>query len=170
MLFRSANTPVKNVLQAAATLGGWGTPLAAGRARGIALSPGFGSTAAVVAEIYLNATGGVIVDQLSCAVDCGVAVNPDQVVSQIEGGLLHGLSSARWHKVTLEKGVMKNINFGEYRMGRMADTPKIKVTIVNQGSALGGMGEVGVPGVAPALANAYAKLTGTRKRSLPLGV
>ena len=165
----AGNAPVLAVLDAAAALGGWGTALPAGQARGIALSPGFGSMCAIVAQLALTSTGTVKVLRISAAVDCGTAVNPGQVAGQLEGAILHGMNAALWQQATFAKGVPAVRNFGGYPMGRMADCPQIAVTIVNQGSALGGIGEVGVPGTAPALANAYAALTGTRKRSLPLG-
>ncbi len=166
----AGNTAALGVLDAAATLAGWGTALPAGQARGIAFSPGFGSLCAIVAQLALTATGTVKVVRISAAVDCGTAVNPGQVVGQMEGAILHGMNAALWQQATFAKGVPAVRNFGSYPMGRMADCPKIDVTIVSQGSTLGGIGEVGVPGVAPALANAYATLTGTRKRSLPLGI
>jgi isoquinoline 1-oxidoreductase beta subunit len=165
-----ASNPAKlAVLDAVAKLAGWTTPLTKGHARGIALSPGFGSTCAIVAELALSGTGMASVVRISCAIDCGIAVNPDQVVGQMEGGILHGMNAALWQQVTFNKGVSSVRNFNTYLMGRMTRSPKIDVVIVNQGSTLGGTGEAGVPGVAPALANAYAALTGTRKRSLPLG-
>ena len=124
----------------------------------------------LVAELALDALGAVKAVQIFGAVDCGIAVNPDQVVGQMEGAILHGYNAAMWQAVKFDKGICQIKNFGDYKMGRMAGSPKISVAIVNQGSPLGGMGEVGVPGVAPALANAYAALTGTRKRALPLGI
>jgi len=165
----AGKTAELEVLNAAAALAGWGTPPAAGRARGIALSSGFGSLAATVAELALTSTGAVQIARICVAVDCGFAVNPDEVEAQIEGGVMHGLSSARWSKMQFDHGIAQVKNFGDYRLSQMSDAPQIDVAIVNQGSALCGIGEVGVPGVAPALANAYAALTGTRKRNLPLG-
>jgi isoquinoline 1-oxidoreductase beta subunit len=165
----AGNTASLAVLDAAAKLAGWGTAPAKGHARGIALSPGFGSLCAIVAELALSSSGKASVVRISCAIDCGTAVNPDQVVGQMEGGILHGMNAALWQQVTFSKGVSSVRNFGNYLMGRMTGSPKINVVIVSQGSTLGGTGEAGVPGVAPALANAYAALTGTRKRSLPLG-
>ncbi len=158
------------VLDAAAALGNWSVTPAKGHARGIALSPGFGSLCAVVAELSLSASGAVQIAGISVAVDCGTAINPDQVVRQVEGGILHGLNATMWQQVTFANGVTPVRNFGQYAMGRMANCPPIAVKIVSQGSPLGGMGEVGVPGIAPAVANAYARLTGTRKRSLPLNI
>jgi isoquinoline 1-oxidoreductase beta subunit len=148
----------------------WEKPAPVGRARGIALSVGFGSLCALVVEMAYDRAGTPKIVGINAAVDCGIAVNPDQVVGQLEGGILHGLQAARWGRVSFDHGICQISNFGDYRMGRMGDTPPIKVTIVNQKSPLGGIGEVGVPPVAPALANAYAALTGIRKRSLPLGI
>ena len=164
----AGNTAALGVLDAAATLGNWGA--VDGHARGIAFSPGFGSLAATVVEIALTSTGTVQIVRVACAVDCGMAVNPDTVISQIEGGVVHGLSSARWGRIQYDHGISQVVNFGDFHMTRMRDMPRIDVKIVSQGSPLGGIGEVGVPAVAPALANAYAALTGTRKRSLPLGI
>ncbi len=165
----AGNAPALGVLDAVATLAGWSTAPAKGHARGIALSPGFGSLCAIVVELALSGTGMATVVRVCCAIDCGFAVNPDEVVSQMEGGILHGMNAALWQQVTFSNGVSSVRNFSNYLMGRMTRSPKIDVVIVNQGSALGGIGEAGVPGVAPALANAFAAMTGTRKRALPLG-
>lgn len=171
------NDKMKALLNDVIALSNWNTAPPAGTARGLALSPGFGSNAAMVAEVTqivttttTSTTTTYKVTKIFCSVDCGIAVNPDQVVSQIQGGILQGMSAARWGKVQFDHGVCQVRNFDSYRIGRMADAPVIKVRIVNQGSQLGGIGEVGVPPVAPAIANAYAALTGTRKRSLPLGI
>ena len=165
------NPPMKALLNDVAALSGWAEPPAPGTARGMALSPGAGSRAALVVELRKVTSGNastIRVSRIFCSVDCGTAVNPDQVVAQIQGGVLQGLSAARWGRISFDKGVCQVRNFGHYRLSRMADTPEIVVRIVEQGSALGGVGEVGVPPVAPALANAYAALTGLRKRTLPL--
>lgn len=162
---------MKSLLNDVAALSGWAEPPAPGTARGMALSPGAGSRAALVVELRKVTSGNastIRVSRIFCSVDCGTAVNPDQVVAQIQGGVLQGLSAARWGRISFDKGVCQVRNFGHYRLSRMADTPEIVVRIVEQGSALGGVGEVGVPPVAPALANAYAALTGLRKRTLPL--
>lgn len=154
------------VLNAAAKLGGWGTAVPSGRARGIAYSVGFGSIVAQVAEISKTTTG-VKVHKISCAIDCGKAINPDQVIAQMQGGIAHGLSATLWGSIKFAKGVSNVRNFSNYRVARMKQMPQISVTIVNSGGPLGGVGEPGVPPVAPAIANAYAKLTGTRLRTLP---
>jgi isoquinoline 1-oxidoreductase beta subunit len=155
------------VLNAAAKLGGWGTTVPSGRARGIAYSVGFGSIVAQVAEISKTTTG-VKVHKISCAIDCGTAINPDQVIAQMQGGIAHGMSATLWGSIKFTQGVSNVRNFSNYRVARIKDMPQISVTIVNSGGPLGGVGEPGVPPVAPAIANAYAKLTGTRIRSLPL--
>ncbi|MEI8177286.1 molybdopterin cofactor-binding domain-containing protein [Aestuariivirga sp.] len=169
----AGNDTMKALLEDVAQLSSWKSAAPPGTARGMALSPGFGSSAAMVAEVTRVASGSTTnykVSRIFCSVDCGFAVNPDQVVAQIQGGILQGMSSARWGRMQFDHGVAQVKNFSDYRLGRMADTPIITVRIVNQGSPLGGIGEVGVPPVAPAIANAYAALTGTRKRNLPLGI
>jgi isoquinoline 1-oxidoreductase beta subunit len=179
----AGQTSALAVLDAAAGLAKWSTPPATGHARGIALSPGFGSLVATVAELALvtttttspttgltTTTTSYKVVSVCVAIDCGFAVNPDQVKGQIEGGVLHGMNAALWHSVPINNGAVGVRNFGNYVMGRMSTQPTINVTIVNQGSSLGGLGEAGVPGIAPAIANAYAALSGIRKRSLPLGI
>ena len=175
------NPAMLGVLDDVADLCKWTTTaLPADTRRGIALSPGFGSHCALVAEVKKvvttkTSTTGVVtttttyrVPRIYCSVDCGFAVNPDQVVSQIQGGILQGMNAARWGKMQFDKGICQVKNLGDYKIGRISDSPEIIVRILNQNSALGGVGEVGVPPVAPALANAYALLTGTRKRALPL--
>jgi isoquinoline 1-oxidoreductase beta subunit len=155
------------VLNAAATLAGWGSPLPSGHARGIAYSVGFGSIVAQVVEISVTTTG-IRVHKIACAIDCGRAINPDQVVAQMQSGIVHGLSATLWGGISFTNGVAGVRNFSNYRMLRMREMPQISVTIVNSGGPLGGVGEPGVPPVAPAIANAYARLTGKRIRALPM--
>jgi isoquinoline 1-oxidoreductase beta subunit len=155
------------VLNAAAKMAGWGTALPAGRARGIALSNAFGSIVAEVAEISAPVAGSITVHKVACAIDCGYAVNPNSVEAQMQGGILHGLSAALWGQVTFKSGVASARNFSNYRVLRMAEAPVVSVQIVNSNSPLGGVGEPGVPPIAPAVANAYAALTGKRIRTLP---
>lgn len=155
------------VLNAAAALGQWGSPLPSGHARGIAFSEAFGSLAAQVVEISAPAARSIRVHKVACAIDCGFAVNPDSVEAQMQGGIVHGLTAALWGHVTFTRGVVSPRNFNRYRMLRLAEMPQISVKIVNSGGALGGVGEPGVPPIAPALANAYARLTGMRIRTLP---
>jgi len=171
-----SNTRALAVLNAAAKLGGWGTSLATGHARGIAYAESFGSLTAQVIEIKQLSPPGTLNPQIAvvkvaCAVDCGLAVNPNQVTAQIQGGIVHGLNAAQWGEIRFDHGRCQNTNFDEFPMMRLHDAPQIKVAIMNTPDvALGGVGEVGVPCAAPALANAYAALTGIRKRSLPLRI
>jgi len=155
------------VLNAVDTLSGWSTSAPpAGNARGVAFLKGFGSYIAVVAQISVS-SGQIRVNKMFCAIDCGIAVNPDAITAQMQGGVVHGLSAALWGQVTFANGVPSVNNFNNYRVMRLSDMPAISVTIVPSTAAPGGVGETGVPCVAPALANAYAKLTGTRVRTLP---
>lgn len=163
----AGNARALAVVNAAAALGDWGTTPQAGRARGIAYSEAFGSLVAQVVEISAPTATAIKVHRVSCAIDCGMAVNPDQVTAQMEGGILHGLSAALWGHVTFSKGVVSPRNFDRYRVTRMREMPQIAVQIVDSGAPLGGAGEPGVPPIAPALANAYARLTGKRLRNLP---
>lgn len=164
------------VLNAAAKLGRWGKRIGKKRARGIAFAKSFGSLTAQVVEIERispasDAKPRIRVVKVSCAVDCGMAVNPDQVEAQVQGGIVHGLNAAQWGEIRFDNGRSQNNNFDNFPMMRLADMPKVSVQIVNTPDApLGGVGEIGVPAAAPALANAYAALTGIRLRSLPLKI
>ncbi len=160
-----------NVLNAAAALAGWDTPPPAGRARGIAVGQAFGTIVAEVAELSVTLTAGVVTNftlhKVSCAVDCGTAVNPDSVEAQMQGGIFHGLSAAKWGELKWTAGVSSVKNFNKYRMTRLGEAPVISVQVVNSGAPMSGCGEPGVPPIAPAIANAIAKLTGQRFRNLP---
>jgi isoquinoline 1-oxidoreductase beta subunit len=155
------------VLNAVDTLSGWSTTAApSGSARGLAFLKGFGSYIALVAQISAN-NGVIKVGKMFCAIDCGVAVNPDQIEAQVQGGITHGLSATLWGQVLFKAGVPNVSNFNNYRVIRIGEMPQVSVAIVPSSEAPGGVGETGVPCVAPAVANAYAKLTGQRVRSLP---
>jgi len=156
------------VLDAAAKGAGWGTPLPAGRARGIAVAFSYGSYAAHVAEVSVAPDGGVRVHRFVCAIDCGIAVNPDQVRSQMEGGAIYALTAALYGKITLDKGRVQQSNFHDYPMLRIGEAPAVETIIVDSGQAPGGLGEPGVPPVAPAVTNAIFVLTGKRIRTLPI--
>ncbi len=153
-------------LNSAAAIGGWGTALPAGRARGLAVAQAFNTIVAECVEISGTATS-IRVYKVACAVDCGTAVNPDSVAAQMEGGIFHGLSAALWGEIKWTAGKPGATNFNKYRVLRMSEAPVITVNIINSGAPMSGCGEPGVPPIAPAVANAYAKLTGTRLRSLP---
>jgi isoquinoline 1-oxidoreductase beta subunit len=157
----------RGVLELAAEKAGWGRPLPEGRARGIALQESFNSFIAQVAEISLRPDGLPRVEHVVCAVDCGVAVNPDVVRAQMEGGIGFGLGAALWSEITLDKGRVVQSNFHDYRTLRIDDMPKVEVHIVPSAEPPTGVGEPGVPLVAPAVANAFFQLTGQRVRRLP---
>ena len=156
------------VLELAAREAGWGSPLPPGRGRGIALHQSFGTFVAQVAEVSASDDGAFRVERLVCAVDCGRAVNPDIVRSQMEGGMGFGLSAAWEEAVTLDAGRVLQDNFDTYRLLRFDRMPEVAVHIVPSDEAPTGVGEPGVPPVAPAVANALFAATGRRFRGLPL--
>jgi isoquinoline 1-oxidoreductase beta subunit len=156
------------VLNAVDTLSGWSTSAPPpGTARGLAFLQGFGSYIAVVALISAGKSNQISIKQLYCAIDCGLAINPDSIEAQLQSGLNHGVTSALWGQITFASGVPNVKNFGNFKLMRYSEAPPISTAIVPSTQAPGGIGETGVPCVAPALANAYAKLTGTRVRTLP---
>ncbi|MEI6109508.1 MAG: molybdopterin cofactor-binding domain-containing protein, partial [Actinomycetes bacterium] len=156
------------VLNAAATMIGWDAGAPAGHAYGIALASGFGSLACLALEVSQPAVGSLKIHRACMAVDPGMAVNPTQVEAQMQGGIIQGLTSALWGKTTFANGKASSKNFNNVRLLKMSESPTIQVEIIESGiQYLGGIGEVGVPPVAPALANAYARLNGTRVRTLP---
>ncbi|AXY73899.1 xanthine dehydrogenase family protein molybdopterin-binding subunit [Paraflavitalea soli] len=156
-----------SALNLAAEKAGWGTPLPAGHFRGIAVHESFGSAVAQVAEVSVD-KGTVRVHRVTCAIDCGLAVNPDGVAAQMESGIIFGLTALLYGNITLEKGRVQQRNFHDYRMLRMHETPVIEVHIVPSTEKMGGAGEPGVPPVAPAVVNALFAATGKRIRNLPL--
>jgi isoquinoline 1-oxidoreductase beta subunit len=157
----------RTVLETAAQKANWGAPLPAGRARGIAVAFSYGSYAAHVAEVSVAPDGTVRVHKLVCAIDCGIAVNPDQIRAQIEGGAVYAMTGM-YDQITLDRGRVQQSNFHDYPMIRMAGAPMVETHIVDSDEAPGGLGEPGVPTVAPSITNAIFALTGTRIRRLPL--
>jgi len=157
----------KAVLELAASKAGWGSPLPAGRARGIAVCESFGSMVAEVAEVSL-VDGKVKVHRVVCAVDCGMIVNPAIVMRQMESAIIFGLSAALYGKITIKDGRVEQSNFHDYPVVRMNETPQVEVHIVPSGEKPSGVGEPGTPPVAPAVCNALFALTGKRIRSLPI--
>lgn len=155
------------VLEKAAKLADWGAALPAGRGRGIALVESFNSIVAEVAEVEV--TGAAIrVLRVCAAVDCGNVINPDTAAAQIEGGILFGLSAALFNEITIREGRVAQSNFSDYPMAKLADAPRIVVEFIESGASLGGLGEPGVPPLAPAIANAVFAATEKRLRTLPL--
>jgi isoquinoline 1-oxidoreductase subunit beta len=156
------------VLDLVAQKANWSGPLPAGRARGIATHFSFDSYVAQVAEVSVEKDGTVRVHRVVAAVDCGRTVNPDTVKGQIEGGIIFGLTAALKTEITLEKGRVQQRNFNDYPMVRMFEAPTIEVYIVPSTEHPTGVGEPGVPPVAPAVANAIFAATGKRVRRLPI--
>ena len=156
------------VLNLAAQKAGWGKPVAKGRGRGIAVHESFNSFVAQVAEVSVGKDGAIKVERVVCAVDCGVAVNPDVIRAQMEGGIGFGLSAALHGAITLKGGRVEQSNFHDYQPLRINEMPKVEVHIVASNAAPTGVGEPGVPCIAPAVANAVFAATGQRLRKLPL--
>jgi len=157
------------VLNLAAEKAGWGTPLPAGHARGIAVHQSFGTYVAEVAEVSL-VNGAPRVHRVTCAVDCGIVVNPDVVRSQMEGAIAYGLGAALYGKIDIDKGRVVSDNFDRYRVLRVGEMPQVDVHIVPSGEVPMGVGEPGTPPIGPAVANALLALTGKPTRTLPFVV
>jgi isoquinoline 1-oxidoreductase beta subunit len=156
------------VLNKAAQASGWGTLLPSRCARGISLHDSFGTHAALVLEVEVDTEGEIHLRHATAAVDCGIAVNPDSVIAQIEGGVLFGLSAALYNAITFENGRVQQSNFHDYRQIRMNEVPAFEVFVMPSEEKPGGLGEVGTVSAAPALANAIFAATGLRLRALPI--
>lgn len=161
------NARMLNVLELAADKAGWGKPLPAGHHHGIAVVNNVGSFTAQVAEVSI-ANGKVKVHRVVCATDCGQVVNPAIVEQQIRSAIVFGLSAALKGEITLLNGRVEQSNFHQYDMLRIDETPHVEVHIVDSAAASGGMGEAGVPTIAPAVCNAIFAATGKRIRRLPI--
>lgn len=154
-------------LELAVKKAGWGSPLPKGRARGVAVHKSFESYVAQVAEVSVGEDELPKVHRVVCAVDCGIAINPDVIRAQMESGIAYGLSAALYGAIDLKEGRVVQSNFHDYRVLRIQEMPKTEVYIVASKEKPTGVGEPGVPPLAPAVANAWAKLTGERVRRLP---
>jgi isoquinoline 1-oxidoreductase beta subunit len=157
------------VLNLAAEKAGWGGALPAGRARGVALHESFGSIVAQVAEVSLEG-GKPRVHRVVCAADCGTVVNPNIVAQQMESAVIFGLTAALYGRIDIHEGVVQQGNFPNYPMVALAQAPQVETWLIASQRPPGGVGEPGVPPVAPAVANALFRLTGQRQRALPLAV
>ena len=156
------------VLDAAAAHAGWGKPLPAGVHRGIAQFMGYGSYSAAVAEVSVSAQGVAKVHRMVLALDCGHAVNPDQIAAQVEGSVAYGLSAVFHGEITIEKGRAQELNFDTYPILKLAEMPKVETVIVPSHDFWGGVGEPTICVVAPCVLNAIHAATGKPVRSLPL--
>lgn len=155
------------VLKLAAGKAGWGSPLPPGRFRGVAVHESFNSFVAEVAEVSMRDDGRVQVERVVCAVDCGIAVNPDVIRAQMEGGIGYGLSPFLMSEITLDEGRVRQSNFHDYQVLRIDRMPEVEVHIVPSSAAPTGVGEPGTPPIAPAVANAIFAATGKPVHSLP---
>jgi isoquinoline 1-oxidoreductase beta subunit len=169
----TGNPRMTRVLRRAAELSGWGQPLAplpdgTRKARGIGLHRAFGSVIAQVVEVSIGEAKQIRVHRVVCVLDCGLPVNPNLIRQQIEGGLIYGLSAALHGEITVDKGQVQQSNFHDYPPIRMRECPAIEMDIIASNEHPQGVGEVGTPPIAPAVANAVFALTGQRLRSLPL--
>jgi isoquinoline 1-oxidoreductase beta subunit len=158
---------LRGALELAAEKAGWGTALPAGRARGLAVHPSFNSFVAMVAEVSIE-NGRPRAHRFTVAVDCGRTVNPDTVQAQLQGAVGFGLTAALYSEITLEGGRVQQSNFHDYRMLRIHEMPQVDVHLVESQESPTGVGEPGVPPVAPALCNALFALTNKRIRRLPI--
>ncbi len=158
----------RGVLELVAEKAGWGKPLQAGHGRGIAVHESFGSFIAQVAEVSVSSEGKVRIHRVVCVIDCGRIVNPDTIAAQMESGIVFGLSAALYGAITLKNGRVEQSNFDDYPLLRINEMPQVEVHIAPSQEAPGGVGEPGVPPIAPAVANAVFAVTGARVHSLPM--
>jgi isoquinoline 1-oxidoreductase subunit beta len=155
-------------LNLAAEKSDWGQPLPARVGRGVCAQPSFASFIATIVEAEVDEQGEVHLRRVTSAVDTGIAVNPDTIVAQLEGGLIFGLTAALYGEVTIAKGRVQQSNFNDYRMLRIDQTPKIEVHVIKSGEAPGGIGETGATAGPPALRNAIYAATGVALHRLPI--
>jgi isoquinoline 1-oxidoreductase subunit beta len=158
----------KAVLDLAAEKAGWGTPMPAGKGRGISVIQLFGTYAAQVAEVSVDSRGDARLERVVCAVDCGRLVNPDGAKAQMEGGIIFGASAALYNAIDIENGRIVQTNFDTYRVMRIDEAPRIEVYFVDSDQPPAGTGEPGTAAIAGAIGNAVSAATGKRLRKLPV--
>lgn len=163
----TGQTRMLAVLDRVAEMSRWSEPAPEGIARGLAVVESYGSYVAQVVEARIG-SGAIDVERVHAAIDCGRAINPGQVETQIQGAVIDALGAALRQKVTIRDGRAEQSNFHDYPLLRIEEAPSVAVSIVEIGSPLGGVGEPGIPPVAPALTNALFAATRQRVRSLPL--
>lgn len=162
------NARLRGVLDRVVKDSGWGSKLPPSRARGVAISPGFGSFIGMVAEVEKTSEGKFRVERLFCAIDTGRIVNPTLVRQQIEGGIAYGLSALYYGKITIAEGRVQESNFHDYRVLRMNEMPEVEVALIESDEEPGGVGEPGTAILAPAVLNAIRAAGGPRVQQLPL--
>jgi isoquinoline 1-oxidoreductase subunit beta len=158
----------KAVLDLAAEKSGWGQPLPKGSGRGVSVQNVFGSYMAQVAEVAVSKDGDVAVKRITCAVDCGIGINPNTIEAQAQSAIVYGLTAVLYGEITLKDGRVEQSNFDNYRALRINEIPAIDIHIIDSGEAPGGMGEPGTCAVPPAITNAIFAATGVRLRKLPI--
>jgi isoquinoline 1-oxidoreductase beta subunit len=156
------------VMELAAQKAGWGRKLDRGQGLGMSVQDGFGSFLATVAQVRVAPDGKYKVERVVCAIDCGVAVNPDIVKAQLMSGVVYGLSAVQYGKITVARGRIVESNFDTYPVLRMRETPPVEVHIVPSTADPGGVGEPGTSGIFPAVTNAIFHATGKRVLDLPI--
>jgi isoquinoline 1-oxidoreductase beta subunit len=163
------NAPrARAVLELAAEKAGWGAALPERRGRGVALQSVFGTYLAVVAEVEVSNDGAVRVRRVSCAVDCGIVVNPDTVRAQIQSAVMFGITAALYGEITIKDGRVEQTNFDSYQILRMNEAPIVDVHIIQSAEIPGGMGEAGTSAIVPAVSNAIFAATRKRLRKMPV--
>ncbi|MGV1013808.1 MAG: molybdopterin cofactor-binding domain-containing protein [Methyloceanibacter sp.] len=158
----------KAVLDLAAEKAGWREPLPPGTGRGVSVQNVFGTFMAQVAEVEVSKDGAVTVKRITCAVDCGIEINPDTIVAQVESAVIYGLTAALYGEITLKDGRVEQSNFDNYPALRINETPAFDIHVIKNLEAPGGMGEPGTSALAPAVTNAIFAATGVRLRKLPI--
>jgi isoquinoline 1-oxidoreductase beta subunit len=158
----------RSILEAVTKAAGWGSQLPSGVFRGVAETEGYGSWTACVCEVSVNARNEVKIHRVVIGIDPGYAVNPDNIVAQFQGSVVHGLTAIFWGENTIKEGRVEQSNFHDYRMMRLNEMPKVEVVIAPTGGFWGGVGEPAQAPLAPALVNAISAAMGKRIRSLPL--
>lgn len=158
----------KAVLDLAAEKSGWDQPLPKGSGRCVSVQNVFGSYMAQVAEVAVSKDGDVAVKRITCAVDCGIGINPNTIEAQAQSAIVCGLTAALYGEITLKDGRVEQSNFDNYRALRINEIPAIDIHIIDSGEAPGGMGEPGTCAVPPAITNAIFAATGVRLRKLPI--
>jgi isoquinoline 1-oxidoreductase beta subunit len=165
--FRFDASRLRHVIKVAAEKAHWGTPLPAGKGRGIAVSYNQGNWVAEVAEVTVT-DGSLRADRITCVLDCGLVVNPQGAINQVKGGIIDGLAAALYGKITVKDGIVQESNFHDYRFALMRDIPNIDVHFVDSDDSPRGLGEGPLAPVAPAITNAIFAATGKRVRELPI--
>ncbi|HWA29896.1 MAG TPA: molybdopterin cofactor-binding domain-containing protein [Rhizomicrobium sp.] len=147
---------------------GWGSPLPAGQGRGVSCQVSFASFISTVAHVEVDSHGEVTLHRLTTAVDTGIAVNPDTIVAQLQGGMIFGATAALYGEITFKDGRVQQSNFNDYRMLRINQAPKIDVHLIKSAEPPGGIGETGVTTALPAIRNAIYAATGVPLRRMPI--